>query len=182
MREQRPSFRSSRVDAPLFLLLWGLFVLTTSFTFSNRGDGIAFVASAAAKTNAAATSSEKDPDGTVAFATTFGKNASKNALFDAILSSVKRSSSEKEFETNLKLLRRRLHERPELMWTETETSALIKKELDALSISYEDAAKPGILATIALDGDMDVSKKSSKNKIAVLLRADMDALLSLIHI
>ena len=176
MREQRPSFRSSRVDAPLFLLLWGLFVLTTSFTFSNRGDGIAFVASAAAKTNAAATSSEKDPDGTVAFATTFGKNASKNALFDAILSSVKRSSSEKEFETNLKLLRRRLHERPELMWTETETSALIKKELDALSISYEDAAKPGILATIALDGDMDVSKKSSKNKIAVLLRADMDAL------
>ena len=43
-------------------------------------------------------------------------------------------------------------------------------------ISYEDAAKPGILATIALDGDMDVSKKSSKNKIAVLLRADMDAL------
>ena len=62
------------------------------------------------------------------------------------------------------------------MWTETETSALIKKELDALSISYEDAAKPGILATIALDGDMDVSKKSSKNKIAVLLRADMDAL------
>ena len=61
------------------------------------------------------------------------------------------------------------------MWTETETSALIKKELDALSISYEDAAKPGILATIALDGDMDVSKKSSKNKIAVLLRADMDA-------
>ena len=34
------------------------------------------------------------------------------------------------------------------------------------SISYLRRGKPGILATIALDGDMDVSKKSSKNKIA----------------
>ena len=39
------------------------------------------------------------------------------------------------------------------MWNERETASFIKKELEKLGIEYEDAAKPGILARIPLDGD-----------------------------
>ena len=41
------------------------------------------------------------------------------------------------------------------MWNERETASFIKKELEKLGIEYEDAAKPGILARIPLDGDDD---------------------------
>ena len=95
-----------------------------------------------------------------------------------------RFSLESDFESDLIRQRRFLHETPELMWNERETASFIKKELEKLGIEYEDAAKPGILARIPLDGDDDgeggsgsgESTATKKNKIAVLLRADMDAL------
>ena len=62
-------------------------------------------------------------------------------------------------------LRRELHLHPELMWTETKTSALVKRELDLLGASHVEISPPGVVATIG-DGASPV----------VLLRADMDAL------
>lgn len=60
--------------------------------------------------------------------------------------------------------RRALHEQPELMWSETETSARIERELKAMGISYERVTSTGIVASIG-SGDRSVA-----------LRADMDAL------
>ena len=62
-------------------------------------------------------------------------------------------------------VRRELHRAPELMWTERNTSALIKRELAAMGVAHSDLAPPGVVATIG-DGASPV----------VLLRADMDAL------
>jgi len=62
-------------------------------------------------------------------------------------------------------IRRELHLTPELMWTETQTAALVKRELTLMGVSFQDVAAPGIVATIG-----------SGAAPVVALRADMDAL------
>ena len=62
-------------------------------------------------------------------------------------------------------MRRELHLQPELMWTETKTSALVKRELTAFGVSFEEVSSPGVVATIG-----------SGSAPVVALRADLDAL------
>jgi IAA-amino acid hydrolase len=62
-------------------------------------------------------------------------------------------------------VRRELHLQPELMWTETKTSAVVKRELRAMGVPFEEVSAPGVVATIG-----------SGSAPVVALRADMDAL------
>lgn len=64
-------------------------------------------------------------------------------------------------------LRRHLHTHPELSFQEYETSAFVKKQLDAMGVTWKSVADTGVLATIT-------GKLPSVEVVA--LRADMDAL------
>lgn len=62
-------------------------------------------------------------------------------------------------------IRRELHLIPELMWTESQTSAVVQRELTDLGIAFQEISAPGVVATIG-----------SGAGPVVALRADMDAL------
>ena len=62
-------------------------------------------------------------------------------------------------------IRRELHLIPELLWDEHRTSALVKRELANMGITFEEISTPGLVATIG-----------SGTAPVVGLRADMDAL------
>ena len=64
-------------------------------------------------------------------------------------------------------IRRHLHAHPELSFSEYETSAFVKKQLDLLGIEWSPLADTGIVAL--LKGDMP-------SESVIALRADMDAL------
>lgn len=74
-------------------------------------------------------------------------------------------SSAQALQPWLKRIRRELHQFPELMFQETNTSARIRQHLDELDISYKyPYAKTGVVGRIG------------KGKPVVALRADIDAL------
>uniref|UniRef100_A0ACD6APX1 Uncharacterized protein n=1 Tax=Avena sativa TaxID=4498 RepID=A0ACD6APX1_AVESA len=77
-----------------------------------------------------------------------------------------RLAKEPEFMDWMVGVRRRIHENPELGYEEFATSELVRRELDAMGISYRHPfAVTGIVATVGTGGPPFLA-----------LRADMDAL------
>lgn len=82
-----------------------------------------------------------------------------------LISEIKNLS--KEIHADIVGFRRHLHANPELSFQEYETSAFVKKQLDAIGIPWQAVADTGILASVS-------GKLPSSDVVA--LRADMDAL------
>jgi amidohydrolase len=71
--------------------------------------------------------------------------------------------------------RRALHGIPELGFAEAETSAYVRKELDALGVAYEAGiGGTGIVARIGFAGNGEADPRAASRRVAI--RADMDGL------
>ncbi|WP_143872760.1 N(2)-acetyl-L-2,4-diaminobutanoate deacetylase DoeB2 [Catenovulum sediminis] len=66
-------------------------------------------------------------------------------------------------------LRRSLHQNPELSWHEIETAERVRRELDALGLTWRECAETGTIATID-------APNRTENTPHIALRADIDAL------
>jgi len=100
------------------------------------------------------------------------KNVTRSTAMKSLIEKIILLKRMESFEEELIEIRRQLHRRPELMHEEYFTSDFVKKKLEEYAIEFNAVGETGILARLALDGD----NEKGKGKIAVLLRADMDAL------